>query len=306
LRQASIRETQLERELVAQDGEIAVLLTAIQSIETAPPPVLFAHPAGPLGSARAAMILADVTPALAERAGRLDTELDDVRALRTIQQNAVQRMTEGLAGIQSARVALNQALADRTDLRRRFTEDPVRTAILISSTETLAAFANGLSLVTSAEIPPVETDIADSKGALDLPVQGEILHHAGEADAAGITRDGILVSTRPRALVVSPATATIRYRGPLLDLGNVVILEPQAETLFVLSGLDQVYGETGQVIPAGSPVGMMGGDPLKFDTIQSITSDGTGTDLSETLYIEVRESGSPVDPETWFRTGRNG
>jgi len=137
-------------------------------------------------------------------------------------------------------------------------------------------------------------------------VQGLVLHRAGETDAAGIRRDGIVVATRPRALVTSPTAATIRYRGPLLDLGNVVILEPQPDTLFILSGLREVYGEAGQVIPAGTPVGLMGGAVPEIGAILSLSGEGTGTDRSETLYIEIREGGSPVDPETWFRTDKDG
>jgi septal ring factor EnvC (AmiA/AmiB activator) len=50
----------------------------------------------------------------------------------------------------------------------------------------------------------------------------------------------------------------------------------------------------------------MGGDVPEIGAILSLSSEGTGTDLSETLYIEVREDNSPVDPETWFRTDNNG
>ena len=136
--------------------------------------------------------------------------------------------------------------------------------------------------------------------------KGVLLHRQGEADAAGVRRQGILVATRPRALVTTPVSATIRYHGPLLDMGNVVILEPQTDTLFVLAGLGYVYGQAGQAIPAGTPVGLMGDAGRENGGILSLSGDGSGTDRSETLYIEVRESGSPVDPETWFRTNEDG
>ncbi|MBL3703687.1 peptidoglycan DD-metalloendopeptidase family protein [Sulfitobacter sp. BDSS02] len=306
LRQVATREATLTRRLEARDGEIAQLLGVIQTIEISPPPVLMLHPSGPVGSARSGMMLADVTPGLARKAQELRSDLEEVQTLRLLQQSALDKMEQGLAGIQKARAELSQAIADRTDLPTRFTEDPVRTAILISSTETLGGFASGLSLIGVEEIEDTDIDISEQKGEIELPVQGVILHRAGDADAAGISRDGIIVATRPRALVVSPVSATIRYRGPLLDLGNVVILEPQAETLFVLSGLDEVYGDTGQVIPAGTPVGIMGGTTPNLGTILSLSSEGSGTDRSETLYIEVREGGSPVDPEDWFRTDKDG
>ncbi|MCA0872607.1 peptidase M23 [Seohaeicola saemankumensis] len=306
LRRAATREAQLTRQLQARENEIADLLGVLQTIETAPPPVLLLHPAGPLGSARSGMMLAEVTPALTARAARLRADLEEVQTLRLLQTNAAETLESGLAGIQQARADLSKAIADRTDLPRRFTEDPVRTAILISSTETLDGFASGLSEISDGEIPDLPADVSAQKGAIPLPVQGILLHRAGEADAAGIRREGILVATRPRALVTSPTAATIRYLGPLLDLGNVVILEPQPDALFVLSGLREVFGEVGQVVPAGSPVGLMGGSVPEIGAILSLSGDGTGNDRSETLYMEVREGGRPVDPETWFRTDKDG
>lgn len=306
LRRAAIREAQLSRRLQAREGEIAQLMGVLLTIETSPPPVLMLHPQGPLGSARSAMILAEVTPELNSKAQILRQDLEEVQTLRVLQQSAAKTLEQGLSGVQQARAELSQAIADRTDLPRRFTADPIRTAILISSTETLDGFASGLSEMSDKPIADSDSDISDQKGELPMPVQGLILHKAGGADAAGIKRPGIVVATRPRALVTSPTAATIRYRGPLLNLGNVVILEPQPDMLIILSGLAEVYGEAGQVIPAGTPVGLMGGKVPESGAILSLSGDGTGTERTETLYIEVREGGSPVDPETWFRTDKDG
>lgn len=306
LRAAAVRQLQLEQSLAAREGEIARLLTALQTISRAPPPVLMAHPAGPIGAARSGMLLAEVTPALNAEADSLRRDLDEVRTLRRLQEQAEAQLQDGLSGVQAARLALSNAIADRTDLPRRFTEDPIKTAILIASTETLDAFASGLSRIGEGEIPPPASRAVPEKGRLPLPVQGQILRRAGEADAAGVTRPGIVIATRPQALVTTPVAATIRYTGPLLDYGTVAILEPQADTLFVLAGLAQVFGTTGEVIPAGSPVGLMGGTMPQAGAILSQTSDGGGTERPETLYMEVREGNRPVDPLTWFETDKDG
>ncbi|UWQ28993.1 peptidase M23 [Leisingera sp. M527] len=306
LRRVARREAQLSAQLAARQEEVSGLLGIIQTIETSPPPVLMVHPSGPLGAARSAMMLAEVTPALHARAQSLKMDLDEVQSLRLLQQNAARTLEEGLAGVQSARVQLSTAIADRTTLPRRFTADPVRTAILISSTETLSGFADGLAEIAGGDIAGTSADITELRGTLPLPVEGLLLRGYGERDAAGIARPGLLIAARPRALVTAPTAATIRYRGPLLDLGNVVILEPQPETLFVLSGLAEVFGEAGQVIPEGTPVGLMSGENPKPDAILSLSGEGGGTDRTETLYIEVRMDNSPVDPETWFRTGKGG
>jgi septal ring factor EnvC (AmiA/AmiB activator) len=306
LRGVSERETQLSQSLKAREDEISDLLGVLQTMETASPPVLLVHPAGPLGTARSAMILAGIMPALQAEADKLRADVTEVQELRRTREAAVAVLEDGLAGVQQARADLGQAIAGRTDLPRRFTEDPVRTAILTSSVATLEGFASDLSKMTEDAIAPMATDVGDLKGQLDLPAQGVVLRRAGEPDAAGIRRDGLILATRPRALVTTPVAATIRYRGPLLDLGNVMILEPQPDVLFVLSGLDEVFGDTGQVVPAGSPIGLMGGEMPEIGAILSTSGDGTGTDRSETLYMEVRESGRPVDPETWFRTEKDG
>lgn len=306
LRQAALHEANLSAKLAAREDEISQLLGVLQSIGSAPPPLLMLHPSGPLGAARSGMMLADVTPGLAAQADRLRSDLDEIRTLRLLQESATERLEQGLAGLQQARITLSQAISDRVDLPKRFTADPVRTAILISSSETLEGFASGLSEISADPIPELTTNISAKKGALPLPVQGIVLHRQGEEDAAGIARPGIVLATRPRALVISPTAATIRYIGPLLDLGNVVILEPQADILFVLSGLNDVYGEPGQVLPPGAPVGLMGGSDPEIAAIASTGGDGSGTERSETLYIEVREDGQPVDPELWFRTDKDG
>ncbi|WP_425595278.1 murein hydrolase activator EnvC family protein [Pseudophaeobacter arcticus] len=308
LRRVARRESQLLTQLKSREDEVAELLGILQTIETSAPPVLMLHPSGPLGAARSAMMVAEVTPGLYARAEALRRDLEEVQTLRLLQQNAADTLEQGLSGVQEARTALSTAIADRTDLPQRFTENSVRTAILISSTETLTGFASGLAEIAGGadKITPLLADISAERGELDLPVEGLLLRSFEKRDAAGIARPGLLIAARPRALVSSPTAATIRYRGPLLDLGNVVILEPQPDTLFILSGLAEVYGAAGQVIPAGTPVGLMGGSAPQAGAILSLSGEGGGTDRTETLYIEVRMDNSPVDPATWFRIGKGG
>lgn len=306
MRQAAIQSQALEGDLASREGEIAQLLGVLSSINTTPAPVTLLHPAGPVGTARSGMLLADVTPALSTRADALRAELQELQTLRSLQQNAAQKLAEGLGSAQDARTQLSQAIADRTDLPRRFTEDPVRTALLIASTETLDGFASGLTQITTDESPGSLPGIEDRKGSLALPVEGRILRRAGEADAAGIIRPGIVMAAPPRALVTTPAAATLRYHGPLLDYGNVAILEPQSGILLVFAGMDVVYGEIGQVLPGGSPVGLMGGlGTPGDDEIVPAELLEAATEWTQTLYIEVRQDDMAVDPALWFKTDKD-
>ena len=304
LRRAAIREDILARDLADKETEIARLLGVLQSMGSNPSPVLLLHPSGPVGTARSGMILSDVTPALEARARVLRADLQEISVLRALQRSAANKLEEGLQEAQTARARLSQAVADRKTLPRRFVEDPVQTALLVASTETLEGFASGLSQIAVDEVAGSLPDISQRKGSLALPVNGTILLRAGDADAAGISRPGMVIATRPRAIVTTPTAATVRYRGPLLDYGNVIILEPQAGILLVMAGLDVVYGTAGEVLPGGSPVGLMGGPATGNDGLLPLREDGAGTGASETLYIEVREQNEPVDPGLWFKTDR--
>ncbi len=309
LRNAAVQEQALAQDLASREEEIAQLLGVLGSIGATPAPVTLMHPAGPVGTARSAMILADVTPALEARAAQIRTRLEEMAALRVLQQSAADTLAEGLANAQAARAALSRAIADRTDLPRRFTEDPVRTALLIASAETLDGFASGLSQIAVDEAPGGLPGIEDRKGQLPLPVQGRILRRAGEPDAAGIARPGIVMAAPPRAVVTTPAAATLRYHGPLLDYGNVAILEPQSGILLVLAGMDVVYGQIGEVLPGGSPVGLMGGvGPAGAQADDEIVPSElleAATEWTQTLYIEVRQDNTAVDPALWFKTDKD-
>jgi septal ring factor EnvC (AmiA/AmiB activator) len=114
------------------------------------------------------------------------------------------------------------------------------------------------------------------------------------------------VATPPLALVTSPVAATLRYAGPLLDFGQVMILEPDSGVLFVFAGIGTIYAQTGDVIEAGSPLGLMGDGGHKNGPSLSTDGDDTGAMRSEALYIEVRVDNETEDPSLWFRTDKNG
>ncbi|WP_343080574.1 peptidase M23 [Ostreiculturibacter nitratireducens] len=304
LRRTALREEEIRAEFEAERVRLGRLLGAMTAIANeAPGPLLTLHPEGPEGTVRAGMILSDVTPALQAEAEALRADLEEIAMLRDLQENAAATVLAGLASAQAARTALSQAMQDRTDLPRRYLEDPEEIRKLVESADTLEGFAVGLATMETDIGAPMD-DFEGARGSLPMPVHGTILRRAGEADAAGITRPGIVITTLPQALVTAPWPATIRYRGPLLDYENVMIVEPAEGYLLVLAGLGTVYGETGDVVAAGTPLGLMGGaDAAAAEFAAEFlagTKEGGGNAGAETLYIELREGKEPVDPLEWF------
>ncbi|MDT8858048.1 peptidase M23 [Paracoccaceae bacterium Fryx2] len=298
LRQASIREAALALQFEAKRDRVAQLIGVLSRMEADPGPLLLLHPSGPLGTVRSGMMLADVTPALQAEAQALRAELQEIRDLRALQAAAGQTLADGLSAAQAARTALSQAISDRTTLPKRFTEDPEVLRGLLQSADTLEAFAGGLSL-SETEAGGIR-DFSSAKGTLPLPVLGRVLRRAMEADSSGLRRPGLVLGTRPRALVTAPWPATIRYRGPLLDYGNVMVLEPGGGYLLILAGLETVYGEVGEVVGVGAPLGLMGGGEPGVAEFLISAQDGGGARDTETLYMELRQAATPVDPAEWF------
>ncbi len=301
LRRAVTREAAIRAEFENESERVSQLLGVLMTIQSTTGPLLLLHPSGPVGTARSGMIVSEVTPALQRQAEDLRSKLEEVALLHALQESAAGTLEAGMRSVQQARTELSQAVSDRTDLPMRFLADPADLQSLIDSAETLEGFASGLAgMEIGGDRIDAVRDFAAAKGTLLLPVEGTLLRRAGEADAAGITRPGLLIATRPLALVTAPWPATIRYLGPLLDYGNVIIMEPDAGTLMVLAGLGEVYGSLGQVIPAGAALGLMGGAEPEMDTFLLDSVNGSGPEQTETLYIELRLGTEPVDPAEWF------
>ncbi|PWE29333.1 peptidase M23 [Maritimibacter sp. 55A14] len=307
IRQAAMREGEIHARFDARRAQVARLLGVLQSVQRAPAPLLMLHPSGALGTARSAMMVSEVTPSLQAEAESLRARLEEVHILQALQETAAEDLRAGLAGVQAARAVLSKAVADRTDLPRHFIADPERMRTLAESAQTLESFAASLpepeTAAGGAGLPPAPRFEA-AKGSLPLPAPGTPVRGFGEADAAGIARPGMILNAPPRALVTAPCPGTIRYRGPLLDYGNVMILEPASGYLLVIAGLETVYGEVGDILPAGAPLGFLGGEEAAAEEFLLAAGASGGTTGQETLYIEIRHDQVPVDPAEWFALKR--
>ena len=303
LRRAGLREQEIRGEFDARRERLSRVLGVMTAMQKSPEIMLLLHPAGPESSARAGMILDAVAPGLEAEAKGMQKKLEEIRAVRAIQLNAANTLAQGLGQVQEARLLLASAVTDRSDLPVRFGEDPKELTALVQSADTLDAFASGLAGMEQDVGAPM-ADFEGAQGSLALPAVGTVIRRYNEPDAAGVARPGLVIATSPAALVTTPWPATIRYRGPLLDYGNVMIVEPARGYLMIFAGLAQVFGETGDVLAAGEPVGLMGGDepPAQEFGAEFVANAATGTAAgqSETLYVELRRGKETLDPAEWF------
>ncbi|RZW06093.1 MAG: peptidase M23 [Rhodobacteraceae bacterium] len=293
LRQAALSERDVALRLGAEDAELGALLALLQKVTRAGQGRAVFHPSGAVDAVRGGLLASALVPALEEKTSALERDLNDLAALRTIQEAGIATLDDGLARVREARLMLSQAMSERTDLPRRVATDDAAMEALINSSETLAAFADSLVLVDDAPI--------SARRDWSWPVAGQIVRGFEEADAAGVRRPGWLIAASAEALVTSPSDATVRYAGDMPSSGPALILEAAPGTLMILTGHGQSFVERGEIVSEGSPIALMGGGERPAQEKLNESALLGGQSRAETLYIEIRQGQAPVNPAAFLR-----
>ncbi|TPE53764.1 peptidoglycan DD-metalloendopeptidase family protein [Amaricoccus solimangrovi] len=283
---ANARERELSEELETRRSEIQHLIAALETMARTPPPAQgMIHPGGPVAAARAAATLSKLTPALRDEAGELAREYDALTELRRLRLDGERDLATGIAALGAARTELEDRLSDEAPPQPRETEDPAMAAILRGSdtlttlAAKLAAQGGGKRVARDAPAP-----------RLARPVPGEIVRRFEEPDAAGVRRPGITMRAPPLSLVSAPADGIVRYVGPFLDYGYVVVVETDDGTLVVLAGLARVQVETGAATRRGDLLGQLGG-PAYEGADASRPAPGAGLALADPAGEAEAEDG---------------
>ncbi|MEQ8586294.1 MAG: peptidoglycan DD-metalloendopeptidase family protein [Thalassobaculaceae bacterium] len=147
----------------------------------------------------------------------------------------------------------------------------------------------------TAALPPAPP-LAGARGRLFAPVAGTVVQRFGKGRAGSLTRQGLLLRTRPGALVIAPHDGNVLYAGPFEGFGQILIIEHGDGYHTLLAGLERVDLSVGTRVLAGEPVGAM-----------VVPAAGTGTGNGDApgngapeLYLELRHNGDPIDPLPWF------
>jgi septal ring factor EnvC (AmiA/AmiB activator) len=293
LRAMAASEQDMTGEIDAEAGQLRRLISALQSLSRAPASALLAARGGPLQATRAAMLMAGIAPELDRRVAVLGQRLLALQALRKSQEQVRAEARGALASLQELRAETTDALGRRDraglvarpELRRQAKAAAARARDL----DGLAAALGQAGMKTDAPF-----------GAAPLPVAGRIIAGFGEPDPWGRAGHGWSIEAPAFAQVTTPWDATIRYAGPLIDYGQVVVLEPEADYLVVIAGLAHVDRQAGETVLAGERLGDLGGPLPAGDEILLAETAEAGQTRQKTLYVEIRRSGKPQDPAEWF------
>ena len=205
----------------------------------------------------------------------------------------------GLGQVREARLALSEAMENRAGLPPEIATDTAAMQALIDSTETLQSFADSL-------VPkPVAAPAGETGASWPMPVRGAVVGRFNKAGPDGVRRPGWTVRTAPEALVTAPAPATLLFAGTMPGHREVAILETAPGQMLILAGLGRLFVKRGAIVAGGDPIGLMGGGQLGSlaDEQQKLIETATegGHPPAETLYMELRQARTPLDPAGYMR-----
>ncbi|MGP8232778.1 MAG: murein hydrolase activator EnvC family protein [Methylovirgula sp.] len=328
------REDAIRRSLASRRDVIAEVLASLQRMGRTPPPALLVSPEDMLQAIRTSMLLGAVVPQMRAETEALASDLSALVQLRqavaTEKTQLAQKNTElelqrqKLAALVSARQASLGIAEEALDAEQQRAADLARQATsmkqLIGKMEEdlagakkaaeEAAKAEAARKLAEAAVPPVQKTIispftdpgrlapaiafADTKGLLPFPAAGTILRSYGAPDGVGGTEKGMLMATRPGAIVAAPYDGWVAFSGPYRSFGQVLIINAGGGYYMVLAGMKRINVEAGQFVLAGEPVANMGDGSVKTAAAMAIGA------AEPILYVEFRKDGAAIDPGPWW------
>lgn len=320
-------ESEIRTRLNSADIDVGAILAALQRIGKSPPPALIVRPEDALGAARGALMLKAVLPQLKGRADLIAADLARLSRIREAARAEEETLRANLAVLNEEQLRIATLIEAR---RRGLIEAGQQLTTETEEAEALAARATSLSQLiktlteridavgqaaaaAGASAPPSPADaeairvalartdrsspavpFPALRGFLAVPTAGVPVAQFGMSDGFGSIMNGASYVTRAGAAVVAPADGWVMYKGPYLNYGQIVILNPGQSYSILLAGLGSIDVELGQFVRLGEPIGTMG---QRTSAPAILTKAGASR---PTLYIELRDATGPIDPTGWL------
>ena len=136
---------------------------------------------------------------------------------------------------------------------------------------------------------PTDSDFAQLRGKLVLPVRGAVVARFGsprptEAQVDAPTWKGVFIRAAPGADVHAVAAGRVVFADWLRGFGNLLVIDHGEGFLSVYGNNESLLADVGARVGAGDPVATVG---------------STGGAAEAGLYFELRFKGRPIDPLRW-------
>ena len=134
---------------------------------------------------------------------------------------------------------------------------------------------------------------ADKKGRLYFPVSGKIVSRFGRIRdkrfQSYIINNGLNLKVKKGTEVHPIFQGSVLFAGSLEGYGNLIILGHGDKYHSLYGHLDKILVQTGDYVHEGRAIGLSG---------------DSGSLIGETLYLELRHKGKPIDPAPWLQASK--
>jgi septal ring factor EnvC (AmiA/AmiB activator) len=292
--------------LEAQQGPIARLIAALQSLARRPAMLGLIQPGSTADIVHVRAVLGSVAPVVRARSAGIRDEIARTRRLREGAAIAARSLRDGREKLETERLALLQMEAGHrlraTGYRRDAMIESDRALALgeqardlVELMDTLGAAAQTREALEAlpGPLPRPGTESEETAPApartvrqgpppYRLPVAGSIVTGLGEVSEAGVRSRGLTLSTWAGAQVVAPAAGRVIYAGRFRGYGNIVILDHGGGWSSLVAGLDRVLVRVGDAPVQGTPLGRTPQGEAPRITVE-LRRKGEAVDLAQLL-----------------------
>ena len=239
-------------------------------------------------AARANILARALAPAVSGQERGARQAVADARLLEGAIAEEQQILADAQLAIDTERADIVTLLARRRSAQAQYANEARAAEQRVRALASEARNLRDLAARVTASAPARAATPGGGSGAIPAawlaPAEGRITSAYGATAASAPASQGVRLTTRASAQVVSPAAGEVAYAGSFRSYGQVLILNLDGGYAVVLTGLQTINARVGDRVRAGQPLGEM---------------SATATPAPE-LYVEVRRNGQPVDPGRWL------
>ncbi len=209
------------------------------------------------------------------------------------QVETLERLRQDLEEVRREERAALKAVVDEREARQRlFRELRTERVAYSRSIRDLEEASRRLEaligdLVRASKAPAEGKGLAQLKGRLIWPVQGEVVglfgRHKHPRFGTYVDRKGIDIKVVQRESIRAVAEGTVAYADRVNGYGMVVIVDHGDRYLSLYANATSVRVQPGHAVGAGEPLG-----------------EAAGTENDSRVYFELRHGESPLNPLGWL------
>ena len=301
-RKIEINIARLNASIKTDNEDLLDLLSALQRLEASPPPAMILRPDNAITSAQSGQLMTALTEQLNQRTKTLKIQLESLSQEKEKADATQKQINANSTQLKKRRTQTMALVKTKSNLQKSIdkqrAEKEATVIKLAKEAETLKDLLEKLRLEAMAVVPRVKpqkgqgralttspvslpkgvTSFAKAKGRLNLPVEGRVKHRFGGGEK------GLTFLAQSEGQVLAPYAGRVEFAGPFKNYDQVVILAVGDGYYILLTGLGQIYAETGETVRQGDPIGVL-----------PYNREG-----NDELYLELRKNGQTLDPAPWL------